>query len=109
MVPAGKTFVLHFDYIISDTRLVRVSISNIFKEFKVLSFRTSPMYIELEWELAADPSLRWRALQQMDSPLSECAPNPRGQPGVPPRLEGELLYALSPSHFECVDPRHLHL
>ena len=41
MVPAGKTFVLHFDYIISDTRLVRVSISNIFKEFKVLSHTSS--------------------------------------------------------------------
>ena len=108
MVPAGKTFVLHFDYIISDTRLVRVSISNIFKEFKVYH-KPSPMFIELEWELAADPGLRWRPLQQMDRPLSECAPNPRGQPGVPPWAEGDLLYALSLSHFECADPRRLHL
>jgi hypothetical protein len=35
LVPVGKTFVLHFDYLINDTRLVRLSISNIFKEFKV--------------------------------------------------------------------------
>ena len=108
MVPAGKTFVLHFDYIISDTRLVRVSISNIFKEFKV-SHTPSPMSIELEWELAADPCLRWSPLQQMDRPLPERAPNSRGQPVIPPWAEGDLLYALSLSHFECADPRHLHL
>ena len=34
-VPAGKSFVLHFDYILNETRHVRLSISNIFKEFKV--------------------------------------------------------------------------
>jgi len=36
-VPAGKSFVLHFDYILNETRHVRLSISNIFKEFKVNS------------------------------------------------------------------------
>jgi hypothetical protein len=35
-VPAGKTFVIHFDYIVNETRLVRLSLSNIFKEFKVI-------------------------------------------------------------------------
>lgn len=34
-VPAGKSFVLHFDYILNESRHVRLSISNIFKEFKV--------------------------------------------------------------------------
>ena len=35
-VPAGKTFVIHFDYTVNETRLVRISVSNIYKEFKVI-------------------------------------------------------------------------
>jgi hypothetical protein len=29
--------VIHFDYTVNETRLVRVSVSNIYKEFKVMS------------------------------------------------------------------------
>lgn len=29
----GKTFVMHFDYMINDSRVVRVSVSNLYKEF----------------------------------------------------------------------------
>ena len=34
-VPAGKTFVMHFDYMVNDSRVVRLSMSNIYREFKV--------------------------------------------------------------------------
>ena len=34
-VPASKTFVMHFDYTVNDSRVVRLSLSNIYKEFKV--------------------------------------------------------------------------
>lgn len=34
-VPTGKTFVMHFDYMVNDSRVVRLSLSNIYKEFKV--------------------------------------------------------------------------
>ena len=37
-VPAGKTFVIHYDYIVNETRLVRLSLSNIYKEFKVTPY-----------------------------------------------------------------------
>ena len=34
-VPVSKQFVAHFDYVINDARTVRVSVSNLYKEFKV--------------------------------------------------------------------------
>ena len=34
-VPASKTFVMHFDYMVNDSRVVRLSLGNIYKEFKV--------------------------------------------------------------------------
>lgn len=37
-IPTGKSFVIHFDYMVNETRLVRISISNIYKEFKVRDF-----------------------------------------------------------------------
>lgn len=37
-VPIGKSFVIHFDYTINETRQVRLSLSNIYKEFKVILF-----------------------------------------------------------------------
>ena len=35
---AGKQFVLHFDYVLHDTRTVRLSFSNLYKETKVSDF-----------------------------------------------------------------------
>ena len=67
------------------------------------------MCVELEWELAADPGLRRRPLQHLDGPLPERPPDPREQPALPPRPEGELLHALSPGHLERADPRHIHI
>jgi hypothetical protein len=34
-VPPGKTFTIHLDYTINETRLVKINISNIYTEFKV--------------------------------------------------------------------------
>ena len=33
-MPAGKTFAMHFDYMIHDSRVIRLSVSNLYKEFK---------------------------------------------------------------------------
>ena len=46
--PEGKTFSIHLDYMVNEARLVRVSISNIFKEFKVIIV-TSYHYLEFKW------------------------------------------------------------
>ena len=35
--PDGKNTVMHFDYMINDSRVVKISVSNIYKEFKNLN------------------------------------------------------------------------
>jgi hypothetical protein len=69
-VPAGKSFVLHFDYILNETRHVRLSISNIFKEFKNLNGNS--IQIPLQDANQAVPFGKWtvvciNALQILES------------------------------------------
>eukprot|EP00347_Sterkiella_histriomuscorum_P023802 403333335 len=55
-VPAGKSFVIHFDYTVNETRLVRLSISNIYKEFKNLNGNSLQVPINLpyaKWTMIA--------------------------------------------------------
>ena len=70
-VPAGKSFVLHFDYIINEARSLRLSLSNIYKEFKVISL-INPLCVCLEHEWQLPLSASTDLIQQMDSHLHQC-------------------------------------
>jgi 5'(3')-deoxyribonucleotidase len=68
---AGKQFVMHFDYVIADLRTVRVSVSNLYKEFKVrLTFLTC---LELKWNILVD-SAKLRRIE-MDCCVFKCFSN----------------------------------
>ena len=50
--PEGKNYVIHFDYMVNGTRLTKVSLSNIYKEFKNTSNGSSlqiPIEIPDRW------------------------------------------------------------
>jgi hypothetical protein len=44
----GKTFVIHLDYTINEQRNVRVSLSNIYKEFKNMNGNSVQVPLALE-------------------------------------------------------------
>ena len=52
----GKQFVCHFDYVINDSRTVRLSLSNIYKEMKVRIIFTVTLCAPSEHEWDLDPS-----------------------------------------------------
>lgn len=61
---AGKQFVIHFDYVVNDSRTVRISFSNLYKEFKV-SLQLALNSLEYEWRIVTSAP-REPASSEMD-------------------------------------------